>query len=402
MNVLVINSGSSSIKYQLINIRNEQWIAKGTAERIGCEGKGSIQHNYIKPDSKVEEQLTIEEKFDTHESALLRITELLTERNIAVIRNPDDVYAVGHRVVHGGPFHKRPERVTRELIETLKKTIPLSPLHNPSNILSIEVVSKIFKRSKQYVVFDTGFHQSIPEKAHRYAIPEELYQENHIRVYGFHGISHQYVYEQAKKYLRKPSLKAITLHLGNGASMCAINDKGESTDTNMGLGPLSGLMMGTRCGDIDPTVIFYMTEQMNMSIEEVKNIFNRKSGILAIGGSNDFRDIRKLYENREKRGILCYDMYAYQIKKYIGAYLAALNGCDALIFTAGIGENDELLRELVCKELSFFGIELDKEKNQNVLKPKHISEIQSTKSKIKILVIKTNEELQIALTATIV
>lgn len=269
-------------------------------------------------------------------------------------------------------------------------------MHNPGHLAGIKVGKKIFSAAKHFVVLDTAFHQTMPPKAYRFAIPEKYYKEHHLRVYGFHGTSHKYVYNTAKDFLKNDRLKAITIHLGNGSSMAAVNSQGHCVDTSMGLTPLDGLMMGTRTGCIDASVIFYLGEVMGMSFEEIKTLFNKQSGMLGIAGSSDARDVTDMLEKGDKNAQLCYDMYAYRIKKFIGAYTAVLNGADVLIFTAGLGEHDALMRSMACNELSYLGIELDEEKNTSLNHPKKPVEIQSANSKVKILIIPTNEELQIA------
>jgi acetate kinase len=269
----------------------------------------------------------------------------------------------------------------------------LAPLHNPPNLVGIEVAEKIFPDAKQVAVFDTAFHQSIPEKAHRYAIPKELYEKEHIRLYGFHGTSHKYVSEKALGYLNNPKAKIIVLHLGNGCSATAIN-AGKSVDHSLGFGPLTGLVMGTRSGDIDPAIILYLMETKGYSYQEINNLLNKKSGMLGLTGFSDMREIQKGYTNGDPDCIIALEMTVHRIKKYIGAYAAAMNGLDALVFTAGIGENSSMLREMACSEMDFLGIELSQEKNN--LKEKGIREIQSDNSKAKVLIVPTNEELEIA------
>ncbi|HTG56625.1 MAG TPA: acetate kinase, partial [Niabella sp.] len=332
-----------------------------------------------------------------HTVAFNVISNLLVDGETGVIPKREEINAIGHRVVHGGEHYTQTQIVTSEVKKAIEELIPLAPLHNPANLTGIIAAEKAFPNAIQVVVFDTAFHHTIPEKAFRYAIPEQFYREDRIRAYGFHGTSHKYVYEQASKYLNKNDLKAITIHLGNGASMCAINEKGQSVETSMGFGPLAGLIMGTRSGDIDPSIIFHMAEEMSMSLEDIKNILNKQSGMLGIAGSNDARDVSKLYHEGDRNAILCYEMYTHRIKKYIGAYTAVLNGVDAIIFTAGIGENDALTRQLACQDLSALGIILSEEDNISKNHPKQPVEIQAENSRVKILVVPTNEELEIAL-----
>lgn len=393
MNILVINTGSSSFKYQLIDVENNKVLARGLAERIGAQG-GLIKHSWTKDGKSGNEELVID--LPDHHVAFEQIAQLLTAPDTGVIRRLDDIEAIGHRVVHGGEHFVETQVITPEVKQAIAELIPLAPLHNPVNLIGIEAAEKSFPAATQIAVFDTAFHHTIPEKAFRYAMPEKFYKENGIRAYGFHGTSHKYVYEQAAQYLHKKDLKAITIHLGNGASMCAINEKGESVETSMGFSALCGLIMGTRTGDIDPSVIFHMTEELEMPLGEVKNILYKESGMLALAGSNDARDVSGLYYQGDKNAILCYEMYTHRIKKYIGAYIAVLNGVDAIIFTAGIGENDVLTRSLTCKNMDALGINIDEDANSTKNHPSEPVEVQAADSRIKILIVPTNEELEIA------
>ena len=298
-------------------------------------------------------------------------------------------------MVHGGKF-TAPVRVTPEVIEELRKVIPLAPLHNPASIIGIEAAQKIFpKETEHFTVFDTAFHQTMPEKAFRYAIPNHYYTEDKIRVYGFHGISHKYVDARTRRHFNNPKMRNITLHLGNGASMAAVNEEGHCIDTSMGFGPGDGLIMGTRAGNIDSTVIFFLGEK-GLSTQEISKIVNSESGMKGLIGSPDARDLETLVNQNDPKGKLCLDMYAYRIKKFIGAYVMALGGLDSLIFTAGVGENSAMIREAVCEGLEYFGIKLDKEKNVKLNHPSDIVEIEAADSKVKIVLVATNEEIQIA------
>ena len=393
MYILVINAGSSSLKYQLFNIESKAVLAKGLAERIGIDG-GRIRHQFDKNGEAGER--VVEQHLPTHTEAFEIISALLTDPQIGVISRPEDIVAVGHRIVHGGEEFVATQEITREVKEAIEALIPLAPLHNPPNLIGVEAAEKNFPSARQVAVFDTSFHHTIPEHAFRYAIPEKFYTEDGIRVYGFHGTSHKYVYSEAKKYLNHSRLKAITIHLGNGSSMTAIDENGHSIDTTLGFGPLCGLIMGTRSGDIDPAVIFHMAEQMNMPVQQIKNILYKDSGMLGLAGSSDARDVKAKYDAGDKNARLCYEMYGYRIRKYIGAYMAALNGVDALIFTAGLGENDTLTRSYACKNLDALGIVLDEEANESRNHPRLTVEIQAAESRVKILVIPTNEELEIA------
>jgi len=390
MNIFVVNSGSSSIKYQLFKMPSENPICSGLVERIGLENS-FITHKIYTNGQETVYQKTL--ALPNHEAGLQEAGRLLADQEIGVIQNPQDIQVVGHRVVHGGESFSATTEVTDAVKAEIKKLFSLAPLHNPANLLGIEVAEKIFTHARQVVVFDTAFHQTIPEKAFRYALPNSFYSEHRIRVYGFHGTSHKYVAEQASQYLQKPEAKIITIHLGNGCSMAAI-EHGRAVDTSMGFGPLSGLIMGTRTGDIDPSVVFHLVNQLGYSAEEVNTLFNKQSGMLGLTGNSDMRDITKAIEAGDKEAQLAYDMYAYRIKKYIGAYAAILNGLDALVFTAGVGENDALVREMICRNLDFLGIQLDTEINKT--RSKAIREVNKPDARVKILIVPTNEELEIA------
>lgn len=390
MNIFVINSGSSSIKYQLINMPAQTVICSGIVERIGL-GNSTITHKTF-VDGKVN-IITETQDIVDHAAGLQEVARLLTDETIGVINDPSEIAAVGHRVVHGGESFAETTIITPEVKEEIKKLFPLAPLHNPPNYLGIEVAEKIFNQAKQVAVFDTAFHHTLPAKAYRFAIPAEFYHTHGIRAYGFHGTSHKYVSEKAIKYLGKPDSKIITIHLGNGCSMTAI-ENGNCVDTSMGLGPMNGLMMGTRSGDIDQSVIFHMVNQLGYDLEQVNSILNKKSGMLGLTGYSDMRDIRKEIEKGNAEAVLAYEMYAYRIRKYIGAYAAVLNGLDAIVFTGGVGENDAILRKMVAANFEYLGIILDVEKND--LRIDGIHEINTNYSKVKILVVPTNEELEIA------
>lgn len=392
MEILIINSGSSSLKYQLIDSQKGISKVRGLVDRIGIDGS-SIKYVALKDGKEVEikKQLPI----SNHEEAMKQVTDLLTDAEVGVISNPDDIKAVGHRVVHGGEKFVQPTLVTEEVKKEIEKLIPLSPLHNPACLEGIRSAEKIFKKAKHVAVFDTAFHQSMPAKAFRYAIPNEYYKDYGVRAYGFHGTSHKYVDAQARKHLNK-NIKNITIHLGNGSSMAAVNESGRCMDTTMGLTPLDGLVMGTRCGNIDAGVIFYLADRLNLTADEISTILNKKSGMLGLTGSSDARDVSDKYFAGDTNAILCYEMYAYRIKKFIGAYAAILNGLDSITFTAGLGENDDLIRLLACQGMEFLGIEIDENENKEFNRPKQVVEVQSDKSRVKILIIPTNEELQIA------
>lgn len=390
MNIFVINSGSSSIKYQLFGMPLEKPVCSGLAERIGLEDAVIIHKVFTGSKEKVVRRTT---EIADHEAGLQQIKKLLTDPEMGVIHDPEEIEAVGHRVVHGGESFSDTTVITTAVKQEVKKLFPLAPLHNPANYTGIEVSEKIFTKAKQVAVFDTAFHQSMPAQAYRYAIPKSFYTDLHIRVYGFHGTSHKYVSEQAERYLGNAGAKIITVHLGNGCSIAAIK-AGKCVDTSMGFGPLSGLVMGTRSGDIDPSVIFHLINQLGYDPEQVNALLNRRSGMLGLTGFSDMRDIIKAVEEGDEEAELARDMYAYRIKKYIGAYAAVLNQPDALVFTAGVGENDAGMRQRICKDMDYTGIHVDEEKNN--IRSAEVREISAADSKVKVLVVPTNEELEIA------
>ncbi|WP_297101476.1 acetate/propionate family kinase [uncultured Draconibacterium sp.] len=390
MNILVINAGSSSIKYQLIDMNTELPLSSGIVERIGLE-MGLIKHKTFTNGS---EEKTVEEfPIPDHGVGLKRVAELLIDEKVGVISDPSEIQAVGHRLVHGAETFTETVEITDEVKAKVKELFPLAPLHNPANLIGVEVAEKVFPNAKQVGVFDTAFHQSIPEKAFRYALPEKFYTEMRIRKYGFHGTSHKYITEKAIEYLGNPDAKIVTLHLGNGASMAAVK-AGVCVDTTMGMGPLSGLIMGTRSGDIDPAIIFYLANQKGYSVEEISDLLNKESGMKGLTGLTDMRDIEKAYREGDKDSKLALEMYAYRAKQYVGSYASAMNGVDALVFTAGIGENDTHIREMVCEDMDYLGITWDAQKDKN--RNDGIHEINVDGAKVKVLIIPTNEELEIA------
>jgi acetate kinase len=391
MNIFVVNSGSSSIKYQLFRMPAPDPVCSGLVERIGLDNATITHKTFIDGEEKVI-KLTFEELPD-HEAGLSEVNKLLTEGITAVIQDTADIQVVGHRIVHGGEIFTTTTIIDTGVKEELKKTFQLAPLHNPASYLGIEVAEKIFTQATQIGVFDTAFHQTLPPKAYRFAVPNKYYEDYNIRAYGFHGTSHKYVTEEAAVYLGKTDPKFISIHLGNGCSMAAVNN-GQSVDTSMGFGPLSGLIMGTRSGDIDPTVIFYLVNQLGYDINQVSGLLNKRSGMLGLTGRSDMRDITAAIAQGDEQAKLAYDLYTYRIKKYIGAYTAVLNGLDAIIFTAGVGENDALVRQMVCADLQYLGIELDEAKNK--VRSKGIAEISTPGSRVKVLIVPTNEELEIA------
>lgn len=390
MNILVINSGSSSIKYQLIDVDSQEAKANGIVERIGLED-GVLTHKYdtAEGEEKIKEVFFIE----NHSAGLSRIAEHLLHPEYGVIQDVDDIDAVGHRVVHGGEKFSDTCEITEDVKEGIKELFPLASLHNPANLQGVIVAEDIFPNARQVAVFDTAFHQTIPDIAYRYAIPEEMYTVHGIRKYGFHGTSHKYVSKQAADFLNKPDAKIITIHLGNGCSMAAV-DSGKCVDTSMGLGPISGLMMGTRCGDIDPLIIFHMMKKLNLSAAEVSNILTKESGVKGLTGFSDMRDVEDAYAAGDEKAIFATHLYAYKIKQYIGSFAAAMNGLDAIVFTAGVGENDTGIRRCVCEDMDYFGIKIDLEKND--VRARKITEIHTPDATTSVLIVPTNEELEIA------
>lgn len=389
MKIVIINSGSSSIKYQLIEMPVNEVICSGMIDRIGLE---TSNLSYVTNTVKVEETLPIA----NHKIGLKKIAELLMDEKIGVIKSTKEIQAVGHRVVHGGSYFSDTALITKEVKEEIRQLCDLAPLHNPAHLEGIIVAEEIFADAKQVAVFDTAFHQTMPAVAYKYAIPNFLLTENKIRAYGFHGTSHKYVSEKAVDFLKSSNVShknIITVHLGNGCSITAVKD-GKSVDHSMGFSPGNGLIMGTRSGDVDQAVIFYMINSLGYSPNEVNTMLNKQSGMLGLTGFSDLRDIQSNAEQGNKDCQLALAMNAYRIKKYIGSYTAALNGLDAIIFTAGIGENSSYMRKLVCTDMEYFGLELDDAKNE--MRSKEIREINTSNSKTKILVIPTNEEIEIA------
>jgi acetate kinase len=386
MKVLIINSGSSSIKYQLIQMPEKKVVCSGLVERIGLDN-GKIHYKTENEDLK--ETLDI----PNHQVGLERIAALLLDKKIGVLKSAEEIKAVGHRVVHGGNSFSKTVLIDEEVKNKIKELFTLAPLHNPPNYEGIEVAEKIFPTAKQVAVFDTAFHQTIPEVAYKYAIPTKFLDENNIRLYGFHGTSHKYVSEKAAAYLKKEDSKIITVHLGNGCSITAV-ENGKSIDHSLGFGPMNGLIMGTRSGDVDQSIIFYLVNNLGYTLDEVNTILQKESGMFGLTGYSDLRDIEDEAESGNTTCQLALAMNAYRIKKYIGAYAAAMNGLDALVFTAGIGENSYYIRNLVCSDFDVLGITLDKEKN--AIRSKELREINEKNAKVKVLIIPTNEEIEIA------
>jgi len=393
MKTLVINAGSSSIKYQLFEMENIAVLAAGLVERIG-EAAGSVTHK-VTYNGQIQE-VTRDLLIPDHRQGLTLVVDLLSDPDFGVIASPAEIEAVGHRVVHGGDKFSQPTIITEEVKETIRELIPLAPLHNPANLSGIEVASEVFPGAVQVAIFDTAFHQTMPPAAYRYAIPNKLYEEQRIRSYGFHGTSHLYVSRKAIEHLAVPiaETRIITLHLGNGASITAVRG-GKSVDSSMGFSPLPGLMMGTRSGDIDPAIVFFLHRNLGLSVDEIDRMLNKKSGLFGICGDNDLRDIERRVTEGDADAQLALEMYTYRIKKYIGTYTAALGGLDAIVFTAGVGEKSATVRRMACENLEYLGIQLDAEKNtRGATAP--VTEIQSKTSRVKVLIIPTNEELEIA------
>ena len=389
--VLVINSGSSSIKYQLFDMSDKTALARGLLERIG-EPVGCLTHHTRRPQGDSTDT-TREMPVENHRAGFLVIGEVLKESG--ALSDSGELYGIGHRVVHGGETFQEPTLIDEKVVAAIGGLAPLAPLHNPANLTGIEVALQFAPHVPQIAVFDTAFHQSIPPRAFRYALPHDLYQDHQVRRYGFHGTSHGYVAKQAARHLGRQldSLNLITLHLGNGASVTAIA-KGKSVDTSMGMTPLEGLIMGTRSGDLDPAIIFYLGRKTGFSPDEIETLLNTHSGLKGICGVNDMREIAQLADKGDAPARLAIEMYCSRIKKYIGAYYTVLGQVDALVFTAGIGENAADIRFRSCAGLSKLGIEVDE--NKNNLKTSGIREIQSDNSPVSILVIPTDEELEIA------
>ncbi|WP_299527815.1 acetate/propionate family kinase [uncultured Lutibacter sp.] len=386
MKILVINSGSSSIKYQLFNMPQEEVICSGLVERIGLN---DAEIHYKSENNKIDEVLDI----PNHKVGLEKVVNLLLDEKVGVIKSTSEVEAVGHRVVHGGSTFSDTTIINQEVKDQIKKLFSLAPQHNPANYEGIVVAETMFPNAKQIAVFDTAFHQTIPVEAYKYAIPNKFLEEHKIRKYGFHGTSHKYVSEKVIEYLGIENSKIITIHLGNGCSMVAVKN-GKSIETSLGFGPVTGLIMGSRSGEIDHAIIFHLVNNLGYTLDDVNSMLQKESGMFGLTGFSDLRDIEAEAEKGNKDCQLALDMSAYKIKKYIGSYTAAMNGLDAIVFTAGIGENSDVIRKLVCTNMEYFGIELDVEKNN--IRAKKLTEIHKENSKTKILIVPTNEEVEIA------
>ncbi len=388
MEILVINAGSSSLKYQLMDPETGFVFAKGLCERIGIDGR--LTHKVPQRDLKVEREIPM----PTHSEAIAAVLEVLQDAEVGVVRSVDEIDAIGHRVVHGGVKFAASCLIDEACKQAIRDCIPLGPLHNPANLMGIEACEKIMPNKPQVAVFDTAFHMTMPAKAYRYAIPEEYYEKDHLRRYGFHGTSHRYIAKRVEALTGRKDLKVVNCHLGNGSSLCAIQN-GQSVDTSMGLAPLCGVPMGTRVGDVDTTVAQFIADNYGKTIDEVLTILNKKSGVYALSGgvSSDFRDLEAGANEGNEKCRLALDKFAYEVKKYIGSYAAALGGLDVLVFTAGIGENDAATRASICEGMEWLGIKLDPEKNKLRGKERVIS---AADSKVQVWVIPTDEELMIA------
>lgn len=391
MKILVINAGSSSLKYQLIDMETEKVLAKGLCERIGIDGS-KLTHTPFGKDKTV-----IEQPMKDHSDAIKLVLEALTNAEYGVISSMDEISAVGHRVVHGGEFFSKSVVIDDNVKKAIDQCVPLAPLHNPPNLIGIEACEKAMPGVPQTAVFDTAFHQTMPREAYMYALPYDLYEKDKIRKYGFHGTSHKYVANQAAEMLGKPlsELKLITFHLGNGSSVTAIN-KGKSVDTSMGFTPLAGVVMGTRSGMLDPAIIKFIADKENMTLEQIDTLLNKESGVYGISGlSSDFRDLAAAANDGNERAKLAIDMFIYSVRKFLGEYIVVLGGVDAVVFTAGIGENTADMRAAILNNTEFLGIEVDPAKNAEAIRGKQL-DISAANSKVKTLVIPTNEELMIA------
>ena len=390
MNILVINAGSSSLKYQLLNPETQQVLAKGLCERIGIDGKFTY-----KPEGKTAVK-EADVAMPTHNEAIKAVLDALVDKDNGVIGSMKEIDAVGHRVVHGGEKFAKSVLITDEVMAAIEECNPLAPLHNPANIIGIKACQALMPDTPMVAVFDTAFHQTMPAAAYMYALPYEYYEKDKVRRYGFHGTSHKYVTQRAAEMLGKPieSLKLISCHLGNGSSIAAV-DGGKSVDTSMGFTPLAGLPMGTRCGDIDAGILQYLMNKYGMDIDKMLNVLNKKSGVEGLSCvSSDFRDLENAAAEGNEKAELAQKKFAYEVRKYVGAYAAAMGGVDAVIFTAGVGENDKVIRAMACQGLEFMGLKLDEAANDVRGKETVIS---AADSKVKVLLIPTNEELMIAI-----
>ncbi len=410
MKVLVVNAGSSSLKYQLLNTETKEVLGKGICERIGMSGS-LIDHKQGDGVKRIKKEIPMPD----HSVATEIVVSMLTDKEYGCISNMDEIEAVGHRVVHGGPYFFESCLVTDEVLETIRKCIEFAPLHNPAHIMGIEGCRKVMPNVPQVVVFDTAFHQTMAPEAYTYALPMEIIEKDHVRRYGAHGTSHKFVSREMNKILGRDDTKIITCHIGNGSSISAVKN-GKVVDTSMGFTPLDGVEMGTRCGSIDPAIVPYIMKKHNIDVDHIADFMNKKCGFLGVSEySSDSRDIEAAIRgefNEElpncpttdeekarvtKNAKLAAEILAYQVKKYIGSYSAAMNGLDAIVFTAGMGENNPELRERVCKDMEYFGIKIDFDLNAKTLRQPNIVELSTPDSKVKVYVLPTNEELMIAM-----
>lgn len=390
MKILVLNCGSSSIKYALYDMDSKSVMTSGGAERVGLDGA------FVKVKLANGEKKTIMHDIPEHTEGVKFIFSLLTDPEIGVIKDLKEIDAVGHRMVHGGEKFNKSVLLTDEVLKTFEECSDLAPLHNPANLKGVHAVQELMPGLPQVGVFDTAFHQTMPKEAYMYAIPYELYEKYGVRRYGFHGTSHRYVSQRVCEYLgiKAEGTKIITCHIGNGGSIAAVKD-GKCVDTSMGLTPLEGLMMGTRSGDIDGGAVTFLEKKLGLDADGMSNLLNKKSGLLGVSGiSSDMREIFQANQDGNERAKLAFEMYCYRVRKYVGSYAAAMNGCDIIVFTAGVGENQADLRESVCSGLSFMGVEIDKEKNSTIHGEEAV--ISTPVSKVKVVVVPTDEELMIA------
>lgn len=388
-NILVINAGSSSLKYQLMNMEDNSVLAKGLAERIGIDGS---KLTYKKGSDKIE----LEQPMKDHTDAIQMVLDALVNEEYGVVRSMDEIMAVGHRVVHGGENFKGSALIDDAVMQAIRDNFELAPLHNPANTMGIEACRKIMKDTPMVAVFDTAFHQTMPPHAYIYGIPFEDYEQHKIRRYGFHGTSHSYVSKRAAELIGAPitELKIITCHLGNGSSVAAVK-YGECVDTSMGLTPLEGVIMGTRCGSIDPAIVKFLAEKKGFDFAGIDNYLNKKSGVLGVSGvSSDFRDLNEAAAQGNKRAQLALDAFGYSVKKAIGAYAAAMNGVDVIVFTAGVGENDEIVRDIVLQDMSYLGV--DYNRKLNLSRPRGEIALTNPGSRVQVWIVPTDEELVIA------
>ncbi len=389
MKILVLNCGSSSIKYALYNMENHSVMTSGGAERVGLDGA------FVKVKLANGDKKQIMHDIPEHTEGVKFIFSLLTDPEIGVIKSLDEIDAVGHRMVHGGERFSQSVLITPEVIKAFEEVSDLAPLHNPANMKGVNAVSELMPGLPQVGVFDTAFHQTMPPKAYMYAIPYDLYEKYGIRRYGFHGTSHRYVSARALEFLgmKADGTKVITAHIGNGGSLAAVVD-GKCIDTSMGLTPLEGVMMGTRSGDIDGGAITFIQKKLGLDADGVSNLLNKKSGVYGLCGYTDMRDVASAAANGDEKAAIAQDSYFYRVKKYVGAYAAAMGGCDVLVFTAGVGENQSAIREVVCSDMEYMGIKIDKAKNDQIHGEEAL--ISTPDSKVKVVVIPTDEELMIA------